>query len=232
MTKMNISAFALAAALAAPAAIAQTAPMTEHDTVAETPATDMAPAAPMADTENTWDATGGADAQIGTEDPAVTTSGDAVTQPSAMAGHDSVAVVPHDVNTAILGSAIMNHTVYSVVHDTNDGMTGAMGASTTDTLGTDAAVTTTGAADGMWGTRYDSVPGEWESIADISDLLISAEGQVIGYVVDVGGFLGMGARSVALDVNAVTPVMVGDEGAFTVSMSREELEALPEIQAD
>lgn len=233
MTKMKISAIALAAVLAAPAAMAQTTSVNENDAAAQAPATGMARAA---DTENTWDATGGA--EIGTQDPAMTTTGEAVTQLSTPhddaahadalhAGQDGVAVLPHDATTAVLGSAIMNHTVYSVVHDADDVTTTTMGNTTAATT-----METTGTSEDMWGTRYDSVPGEWESIADISDLLISAEGQVIGYVVDVGGFLGMGARSVALDVNTVTPVMVGDEGAFTISMTREQLEALPEIEAN
>lgn len=43
-----------------------------------------------------------------------------------------------------------------------------------------------------------------EKVGDVNDLLVDAAGKVSGVVVGVGGFLGVGEKSVALSWNAVT----------------------------
>lgn len=67
------------------------------------------------------------------------------------------------------------------------------------------------------------------SIAEVSDLVLTGEGQVTDVILDVGGFLGIGARSVAIPMDRVT-VAQAEGGAVRiwVNMTREELEALPE----
>jgi hypothetical protein len=71
-----------------------------------------------------------------------------------------------------------------------------------------------------------------QSIAEVSDLVLTAEGQVTDVVLDVGGFLGIGARSVAIPMDRLT-VGQTEGGAVRVwvNMTKEELEALPEYQA-
>lgn len=67
------------------------------------------------------------------------------------------------------------------------------------------------------------------SIATVSDLVLTSEGQVTDVVLDVGGFLGIGARSVAIPMERLTIAMrEGGDVTLWVDMSREELEALPE----
>lgn len=66
------------------------------------------------------------------------------------------------------------------------------------------------------------------AIAEVSDLVLTAEGQVTHVVLDVGGFLGIGARSVALPMERLTVAQSGDSVTLWVDMTREELEALPE----
>lgn len=66
------------------------------------------------------------------------------------------------------------------------------------------------------------------SIAEISDLVLTEEGQVTHVVLDVGGFLGIGAKSVALPMENLTVAQNGDSVRLWVDMTREELEALPE----
>ena len=67
------------------------------------------------------------------------------------------------------------------------------------------------------------------SIAEVSDLVLTGEGQVTDVVLDVGGFLGIGARSVAIPMDRLT-VAQSEGGAVRiwVNMTKEELEALPE----
>lgn len=78
-------------------------------------------------------------------------------------------------------------------------------------------------------TGADVRGSEDTSIAEVSDLVLTGEGQVTDVILDVGGFLGIGARSVAIPMDRVT-VAQAEGGAVRiwVNMTREELEALPE----
>ena len=67
------------------------------------------------------------------------------------------------------------------------------------------------------------------SIATISDLVLTSDGQVTDVVLDVGGFLGIGARSVAIPMERLTIAMRdGGDVTLWVDMTRDELEELPE----
>lgn len=67
------------------------------------------------------------------------------------------------------------------------------------------------------------------SIAEVSDLVLTAEGQVTDVVLDVGGFLGIGARAVAIPMDRLTVAQTeGGAVRIWVNMTKEELEALPE----
>lgn len=78
-------------------------------------------------------------------------------------------------------------------------------------------------------TGADVRDPEDKSIAEVSDLVLTADGQVTDVVLDVGGFLGIGAKSVAIPMDRLT-VAQADGGAVRiwVNMTKEELEALPE----
>lgn len=67
------------------------------------------------------------------------------------------------------------------------------------------------------------------SIAEVQDLVLTADGQVTDVVLDVGGFLGIGAKRVAIPMDRLT-VAQGEGGAVRlwVNMTKEELEALPD----
>lgn len=69
------------------------------------------------------------------------------------------------------------------------------------------------------------------SIAEVSDLVLTGDGQVTDVVLDVGGFLGIGAKTVAIPMDRLT-VAQADGGTIRlwVDMTKEELEALPEYQ--
>ncbi|WP_146038056.1 PRC-barrel domain-containing protein [Tabrizicola aquatica] len=67
------------------------------------------------------------------------------------------------------------------------------------------------------------------SIAEISDLVLTGEGQVTDVILDVGGFLGIGAKTVAIPMDRLTVAQGGaGDVAIWVDMTKEELEALPE----
>jgi len=65
------------------------------------------------------------------------------------------------------------------------------------------------------------VDRDGEVIGEIADLLIDANNEVKQVMVDVGGFLGIGERRVALDITEFTR----DGDRFRTSMTEEQLEA-------
>ncbi len=68
----------------------------------------------------------------------------------------------------------------------------------------------------------------WDSIGQINDIALSADGQVQAVLVDIGGFLGMGVHTVALDMSQVH--FLSDENGnhfVAVNSTREALEAAP-----
>jgi sporulation protein YlmC with PRC-barrel domain len=74
------------------------------------------------------------------------------------------------------------------------------------------------------------VNAEGETIGEITDLLMGEDGQVIGSVVSVGGFLGIGAKELALAQGEID--FSRDENGDLVAsipVTREELEAGPDF---
>lgn len=91
------------------------------------------------------------------------------------------------------------------------------------------------------GTAYDEslwdgsepfgpVTAEWAEIGDVEDLILAQDGQVVGVTVDVGGFLGLGERTVLVPIEDLRLVQSPDEGFFIVTrMQRSQFEAADEI---
>lgn len=67
------------------------------------------------------------------------------------------------------------------------------------------------------------------SIAEVSDLVLSSDGKVTDAVLDVGGFLGIGAKSVAIPMDRLTVAQTeGGAVRLWVDMTKDELKALPD----
>jgi hypothetical protein len=64
------------------------------------------------------------------------------------------------------------------------------------------AADTTGLSD----TSIDSADADWEDVGEINDLMISLTGDTEAVLVDVGGFLGIGEKTVAVSLNQLTLV--------------------------
>lgn len=75
----------------------------------------------------------------------------------------------------------------------------------------------------------DAVPGDWNEIATVSDIVMSPDGQVMGYIADIGGFLGIGAKKVLLGVDALHMTRVGNDVFYATNFTEEELRALPDF---
>ncbi|SPJ25137.1 PRC-barrel domain-containing protein [Palleronia abyssalis] len=80
----------------------------------------------------------------------------------------------------------------------------------------------------MMGATVFSADGE--SVGDIADLIITMDGTVEGVVIGVGGFLGIGQKSVAIEMSQLQ-VMENEDGTprLTTDATREDLEAAPEF---
>lgn len=89
-------------------------------------------------------------------------------------------------------------------------------------------------ADDLIGADVHDMNGE--DIGNIEDIVVTADGQVGNVIVDVGGFLGIGARSVALAFDDLQ--IARDEGGMTsslrvwVDLTEEKLENMPKWTGD
>ena len=94
------------------------------------------------------------------------------------------------------------------------------------------------------GQTFTANRDRWENIGDIGDIVMTADGEIHGVLIDVGGFLGMGTRTVMVDLDHLYFVVDGDgtsggwfsdtaDDFFIVAaMTQTELEGLPEFDAD
>jgi hypothetical protein len=69
-----------------------------------------------------------------------------------------------------------------------------------------------------------------ENLGDVNDILIGANGQVDAVVLGVGGFLGMGEKSVAVPFDAVTANTDADGRVkLTANLTKDQLDAAPDF---
>jgi len=74
----------------------------------------------------------------------------------------------------------------------------------------------------------DVMNASGDEIGEVEDLVVGSGNEIKLAIVEVGGFLGMGAKSVAVKIDQLnrSPVKKG----FVTSMTKEELKAMPEFQ--
>ena len=92
-----------------------------------------------------------------------------------------------------------------------------------------AVYTTNEANDEGWDTTttYDAVGTDWNQIGEIEDLILSPEGQMVGIVAEVGGFLDIGDAHVVLAVEDLNLVAVDDATyAYVTRYNEEDLESM------
>lgn len=74
---------------------------------------------------------------------------------------------------------------------------------------------------------YDSAN---ENIGSISNLVIGQSGAIQAVVVGVGGFLGVGAKDIAVSLHKMEIVREGDSSKAVVQLSKPEIELAPSFQ--
>lgn len=78
----------------------------------------------------------------------------------------------------------------------------------------------------------------WSNVGSIDDIVMTKDGQIRGVLIDVGGFLGFGARTVQVDLDQLFFVTEAgapediDDFFVVIAMTQDELENLPEWNDD
>lgn len=84
----------------------------------------------------------------------------------------------------------------------------------------------------VWdGPELAERPEGWQDIAKVDDIVMDGQGNVVGYIADIGGFLGIGARKVLLGTDAIHLMRVDGGWLFVTGFTKSELEALPAFDA-
>lgn len=97
---------------------------------------------------------------------------------------------------------------------------------------TGGTVYTMNASSDEWDTEamWDTVDSNWEQIGTIEDLVLTSNGDMTGIVVEVGGFLDIGDKHVALSVQDLNLVAVDDQTyAYVTMYSEEQLEEMNSV---
>jgi hypothetical protein len=78
----------------------------------------------------------------------------------------------------------------------------------------------------------DVVGGNNEKVGDVSDILFDKDGKILAYVVGVGGFLGIGAKDVALSPASfqIMPASERESMKLKLSMTKDELKTAAEFK--
>jgi hypothetical protein len=88
-------------------------------------------------------------------------------------------------------------------------------------------------ADDLTGQNIKSLVEDDEEIGTIDKVLLNEDGEVVAVTVSVGGFLGMGDKTVAIEWEALE-LSRDDDGDYVISasISQDEIENAEEFQAD
>ncbi len=78
-------------------------------------------------------------------------------------------------------------------------------------------------------TVYNSTADDAESIGEVNDIVIGADGTIEALVIGVGGFLGIGEKDVAIEYDLAEWVERDDDRWIVVPTTTEALEAQPEF---
>lgn len=77
---------------------------------------------------------------------------------------------------------------------------------------------------------YDSVGPNWNEIGEIEDIVLSKDGQMVGVVAEIGGFLDISDKHVMIEVDDLRLVPTDErEYVMLTRRNEEQLEALPSV---
>ncbi|KQN75136.1 PRC-barrel domain-containing protein [Devosia sp. BK] len=151
-----------------------------------------------------------------TETPAMGTEAPATTTETPAMGTETPAAPATSVEAAPVESGAMEETDVNEPWDMSAGYT----AADTDNLGSRL----------IGQPVYSSAGDDAEEIGNISDLVFDADGQITAVVIGVGGFLGIGEKSVAVDFKALEFTVAADNTErWVVPTTADALTAAPDF---
>ena len=71
---------------------------------------------------------------------------------------------------------------------------------------------------------YDAIGEGWEQVGEVSDIVLSPDGNLVGIVAEVGGFLGLGDSQIVLDLSQLKLVRTGVGAGVGVGVGEEAVE--------
>ena len=74
------------------------------------------------------------------------------------------------------------------------------------------------------GMAYTEINADWDKIGEVEDLVLDPNGEVVGAIAEVGGFLGIGEKEVVLLPEEIAFVVTPDRIAVVSGLSKEALE--------
>lgn len=80
---------------------------------------------------------------------------------------------------------------------------------------------------------YNDVDADWDDIGEIEDLVIGENGEIKAVLVDIGGFLGLGEKTVSVSMDQLRVIRDGDsQGDYFIvfTADRAALENAPEFE--
>ena len=83
-------------------------------------------------------------------------------------------------------------------------------------------------ATNLIGTRVNGAADE--NLGEVNDVLMDRNGNIIGAVIGVGGFLGVGEKDVAVPFNALELVRNSDGDKLILRKTKDELKSAPEFK--
>ena len=113
---------------------------------------------------------------------------------------------------------------------------------TSDIVGGPVYTTNQDYDDNNWGVRdnytwgwsgYTTIDAGWEQIGDIEEVVLDRSGELVGVIVEVGGFLGLGQKHVMLLVDDVDLLPTDDDTYSLITrFSEDQLTDLEEVDAN
>ncbi|SDD93494.1 PRC-barrel domain-containing protein [Paracoccus isoporae] len=91
------------------------------------------------------------------------------------------------------------------------------------------SVDITGETDWDDSVAYTEIDAEWEQIGELEDLVLNANGEIVGAIAEIGGFLGLGEKEVMLEPGEMSIVVTDDRIAVVSALSQEALEQREEL---
>lgn len=80
------------------------------------------------------------------------------------------------------------------------------------------------------GEQFDVLTTDWEAIGEVQNVVLDRGGRVVGLTTDVGGFLGIGSRSVLLMLEDIRLIASDDDRLVVATrLTRAQIEQLDEL---